>query len=184
MPPRSSELPRIILDEEMVTSASEMVSSTKIDRTQASLIDTLSGNLGELAFAHFFYGDWRKNRVGQNAGQTDFPEIEIKTSAFPFRMSLNLLVRKEYAAKRKPRAYVQVIIDVPDRRADNIPPGTAAYVCGFATSAEVDSAPTKDFGSKIGTRGGYYCHYICLHDLHNICFLRDWLDHGLMPADA
>jgi hypothetical protein len=60
----------------------------------------------------------------------------------------------------------------------------AAYICGIVTSDEVDSALAKDFGSKMGSRGGYYCHHISLCVFHNICYLRDWLDYCLMPAPA
>src|SRR4030042_6991654 len=104
--------PSILVTEEMIIEAKKLISSVKVHRTIASQIDTLTGILGEFAFAQFFYGDWRQHRVGINKGQVDFGNIEIKTSAFPFRESLNLLVREDYAYKRKPAFYVQIILDV------------------------------------------------------------------------
>jgi hypothetical protein len=106
------------------------------------------------------FGDWKKNFVGKNKGENDFGIFEIKTSAFPFNSKLNLLVREDYARKRKPEYYVQIIIDVASHLADSIPANTRAFLCGFALSAEVDQAPLKDFGSKLADKGGYRCHYI------------------------
>lgn len=38
--------------------------------------------------------------------------------------------------------------------------GTNAYICGYASSIDVDNSPKRDFGSKFGKSGGYLCHYI------------------------
>lgn len=162
------EYPRIQITGEMISTARHLIEKVRVNRTVASKIDTLTGILGEFAFAQFFWGDWKKHRVGSNKGEVDFDGIEIKTSAFPFRDSLNLLVREDYAKKRKPQYYVQVIIDVSSEKADDIKLGSDAYICGFATSEEVDKAPKKDFGSKIGPRGGYRCHFIQISGLHPI----------------
>lgn len=158
--------PYTIITEEMLEEANRLVPSARVNRTIASKIDTLTGHLGEFVVAKYLLGDWRKNTVGNNKGKTDFQDVEVKTSAFPLNLRLNLLVREDYAQKRKPKFYVQVIIDVDSEFADNIPEGTRAYVCGFATSEEVDNAPLKDFGSKIGEKGGYQCRYINIARLH------------------
>ena len=158
--------PQIELTNEMVIAAKELIQHVRVDRTVASTIDTLTGILGEIAFAQYLFGDWRKHRVGSNKGDVDFTDIEVKTSAFPFRESLNLLVREDYAAKRKPKFYVQVIINVTSDKADDIKPGTEALICGFAGSQEVDRAPKRDFGSKIACKGGYACHHIPITSLH------------------
>jgi hypothetical protein len=162
------DYPKVELTKEMIVAAKAMVEKVRVKRTIASQIDTLAGILGELAFAQYFFGDWTKNRVGTNKGDVDFANIEIKTSAFPFSENLHLLVREDYAQKRKPAFYVQVIIDVQSPHADDIKPGTVAYICGFATAKEVDEAPKKDFGSKFGRQGGYQCHYIPLAALHRM----------------
>jgi hypothetical protein len=94
--------------------------------------------------------------------------VEVKTSAFPLRDSLNLLVREDYGNKRKPPFYVQVILDVSSAKANLIPIGTKAIVSGWATAREVDAAPLRDFGSKLGGRGGYRCYHIPIHALHDM----------------
>ncbi len=152
----------------MIAEAERLIPSTKVNRTIASSIDTLTGHLGEFVFAQFLFGDWKLNRVGKNKGEVDYPDIEIKTSAFPFSERLNLLVREEYAKKRKPKYYVQIILDVEKKSAEEISPHTKAIICGFASAEEVDGAPVKDFGSKFGGKGGYQCRYISLKKLHPI----------------
>lgn len=157
--------PYIIISQEMIDEAKRLIPQTKVERTVASKIDTLTGHLGEFVFAQFMFNDWKKHRVGKNKGESDFGDFEIKTSAFPFNQKLNLLVREDYAKKRKPKFYVQLIIDVASHLADSIPVNTRAYLCGYATSEEVDKAPLKDFGSKLGDKGGYRCHYISIKNL-------------------
>jgi len=160
--------PTVAITAEMIEEAERIIPFTQVNRTRASAIDTLTGHLGEMAFAQYYFGDWHKHRLGQNKGEVDFPNIEIKTSAFLFSTKLHLLVREDYAAKRKPTYYVQIILDVKNAHAETIPVGTIAIVCGYATSEEIDSAPLKDFGSKIGTEGGYRCRYISIENLHPI----------------
>lgn len=163
----------------MITAAKKLIPATKVNRTVASKIDTLSGHLGEFAFAQYFYGDWRKHRVGKNRGQPDFPDVEIKASAFPFSENLNLLVREDYAKKRKPKYYVQIILNVSSRDAEEIKPNIKAVICGYATSKEVDAAPKRDFGSKLGAEGGYRCYYIPLRNLHPIRELKMLLSQSM-----
>lgn len=163
-----ASLPFVVLTKEMIEEAVRLVPGSRVHRTVASSIDTLTGHLGEFAFSHYFFGDWRKHRVGTNKGEADFPDLEVKTSAFPFRDTLNLLVREDYAEKRKPPFYVQVIVDVDSPKAASVKPGTRAYICGYASAEEVDASPLKDFGSKWGRPGGYLCHFIMIRDLHPI----------------
>lgn len=156
----SARYPHVIITPEMIAEATRLIPQTRVRRTVASGLDTLSGHLGEFAFAQYFFGYWRAHRVGKNRGESDFDQIEIKTSAFPLRPHLNLLVREDYAQKRHPSFYVQIILDIPSPRVRRIDPGTSAYLCGFATASEVNAAPKRDFGSKFGGAGGYRCHYI------------------------
>jgi len=164
--------PHIIISQEMIDEAKRLIPQTKVERTIASKIDTLTGHLGEFVFAQYFFNDWRKNFVGKNKGESDFGDFEIKTSAFPFNRKLNLLVREDYARKRKPKFYVQLIIDVASHLADSIPANSRAYLCGYATCEEVNKAPLKDFGSKLGDKGGYRCHYISITKLKPVRELR------------
>lgn len=156
----------------MIDEAIRLIPETKVERTISSNIDTLTGHLGEFAAAQFLFGDWRKHRVGKNKGEADFSDIEVKTSAYPFSESLHLLVREDYARKRKPKFYVQVILDVDSKTAQEILPHTKALLCGYATADEVDAAPLKDFGSKLGGEGGYQCRHIKIERLHRIGKLR------------
>ena len=162
------EYPVITITKEMINTANNFINDVKVNRTIASEIDTLTGILGEFAFAQYFYNDWRKSRVGENKGDVNFIDIEIKTSAFPFRDTLNLLVREDYAKKRKPPFYIQIIIDVKSRTATEINTGTRAYISGWAAHEEIDKSPKRDFGSKFGRKGGYKCHYISIRNLHSM----------------
>ncbi len=167
--------PKIIITAEMINQAKEMISSTRVNRTVASPFDTLTGHLGEYIFAEYFYGNWRLNNVGKNKGKSDFDNIEVKASAFPFSERLNLLVRQDYALKRKPKCYVQIILSIKDRFQKDIYPDTFAYIGGFATADEVDKAPLRDWGSKFGKYGGYKCHYIMIKDLKPISEIKKYL---------
>lgn len=158
--------PEIIITEEMIKEAQRLVKQVRVYRTIASEIDTLTGILGEFVFAEYYFGDWKKHKVGENKGKSDFPDIEIKTSAFPFNEKLNLLVREDYAEKRKPKFYAQIIIDVESRYAREINPNTRAIICGWATSEMVDAAPKRDMGSKFGGGGGYLSHFININNLN------------------
>jgi len=165
----------IVITQEMIDEANKLINKVKVNRTIASKIDTLTGILGEFAFAQYMYNDWKKNRVGENKGDVNFKDIEIKASAFPFSESLNLLVREDYAQKRKPPFYVQIIIDVNSNKADKIEKNTKAYIAGWATAKEIDSAPKKDFGSKLSDSGGYKCFYIQIKNLHEMnTFKKDY----------
>lgn len=160
----------ITITSEMIREADYMAGAVEIQRNRASKNDAFVGVMGEFVWAQFFYGDWRKNRVGQNRGRADFGDIEIKASALPYHSGLNLLVRREYAKSRKPSAYVQIIIDTAD--GETIKAGATAYICGFATASEIDNAPMKDFGSRFGGNAGYLCHFIPISKLHPIIDLE------------
>lgn len=161
--------PSVTIKQEMLEKAHLIRDQVKVNRTIASPIDTLTGIIGEFAFAEYFFGDWKNNNVTTNKGRMDFNGIEVKTSAYPFRDSLNLLVREDYAQKRKPDFYIQVIIDVNRKNADNIQPGTKAIIAGWATYKDIDAAPKKDFGSKYHhEEGGYKCHHIMIKTLKSM----------------
>lgn len=50
----------IIISKEMIDNAKKLEIEVKVNRTIASKIDTLTGILGEFAFAQYMYGDWKK----------------------------------------------------------------------------------------------------------------------------
>lgn len=154
---------------EMLDYARGAEEEVRVHRTRASKIDSLTGLIGELAFAQWFLGDWRAHDVRDTKGRPDLlGVIEVKTSAYPWSDRLNLLVREDYAEKRRPAFYVQVIVDTPDRNAQDILPNWNCRISGWATPEEVDSAPLRDFGSKGGGRGGYQCRFIAIKDLKSM----------------
>ena len=92
----------IEIDSEMIDWALKKAPSVKVNRTKSSQFDTVYGILGEFAFAKWFYGDWKELSQVDTKGKADFQDqIEVKTSAFPYSTKLNLLVREDYAKKRK-----------------------------------------------------------------------------------
>jgi hypothetical protein len=164
--------PHVTITDEMLKSARQIATEVAMQRTKASPVDALAGVLGEMAFAQYLYDDWRRHELRTNKGKADFDTIEIKASAFPFSTRLHLLVREDYAERRKPLCTVQIVLDVKDAHAGDIPIGTHAILCGFATSEEIDAAPLKDFGSKLGGAGGYRCRYIPISKLHPMSDLK------------
>lgn len=159
----------IPITEEMLETAHATIEHVKVDRTVASPYDTLTGLLGEMAVAQWFLGDWRKHDLVGTKGRPDIEDrIEVKTSAYPFRDTLNLLVREDYAEARKPEVYVQVIINIPTPDAKTIEVGTICRISGWATSDEVAKADLRDFGAKGGGKGGYRCRYIQIRSLHDM----------------
>lgn len=165
--------PRIAIAKEMLDQARSLEMTTQVNRTVTSPYDAVVGLLGEFAVAHYLYGEWRMHQVRDNRGKSDFPneDIEVKTSAFPFSENLNLLVREDYAARRTPSAYVQVIIDIEFRDQRDINPGTEAVLCGWTTSDVVNSAPLRHMGSKLGDRSGYRCRAVPIRSLNDMTTL-------------
>lgn len=158
---------RIVITAEMLYAAESAVGLVQVNRTIASPVDTLTGILGEMVWAQYYFGAWQKHNALNNKGKSDFAHVEIKASAFRFNPKLNLLVREDYAAKRKPKFYVQVIIDV-DPQNPKIVAETNAYICGFATADEVADAPLRDEKSKRGGAAGFRTKFIPILKLHPI----------------
>ena len=169
--------PKVIITQDMLDAAHLAVKGSEVNRTKASPFDTLVGHLGEFAVAEYIRGNWQDNSVGNNKGKIDFEKegIEVKASAFPFRENLNLLVREDYARRRQPNYYVQVIINIKDKKQKTIPVGTEIIICGWATSEEVDDSPLRDMGSKFGGKGGYRCRFIPIKKLKSIDLIKNLL---------
>jgi hypothetical protein len=157
----------------MIEDAKKRSPSIQVHRTKTSNFDTIFGVIGEYCFAQWLFGEWESHSKLDTKGQADFfNRIEVKTSAFPFSEKLNLLVREDYAKKRKPDFYVQTIIDLPKRYVQELPEDLKCILAGYATAEEIDNAPLKDFGSKYGGPGGYKCRYIPISELKPIDNLR------------
>ena len=147
--------PAIEITAEMIEAAREREPEVRVDRTKVSPVDTLGGILGEFAFAQWLTGDWRRNEVGANKGKADlFGLVEVKTSVYPFRETLHLVIREDYGAKIKD-VYVQVIVDVKDGDGKEIAPGTRAIICGFATHEQATSRPPQPMTMRGGGKTPY-----------------------------
>lgn len=152
--------PYTYIDQEMLDAATTASKYTEVNRTKTSPYDTVLGLVGELVFAKWYLKDWKLHDMYNTKGKADFfDKIEVKTSAHPYQDNLHLLVREDYARKRKPDFYVQILIDVP-RETKAIASGMKAILIGYAVHEQVDEAPLKDFGSKLGGDAGYRCHYV------------------------
>ena len=165
--------PQILISREMIEDALSRAPTLQVNRTKASHYDTVFGILGEYCFAQWLVGEWISHSKLDTKGKIDFFErVEIKTSAFPFSERLNLLVRDDYASKRKPEFYVQTIIDLPHRDWIDLPENLSCVLAGYATADEIENAPHKDFGSKFGGPGGYKCRYISIANLKPVTDLE------------
>ncbi len=143
----SDELPRVGITKEMIEFARGLAAVLQVKRTRVSPSDTLGGAVGELAFAEWWYGDWRKNELGENKGLPDYEEtIEVKTSIFPLRQNLHLPIREDYAAARCPSFYVFICIDVPSRREKQITPGLEAVLVGWTTGERAHQGRLANMG--------------------------------------
>jgi hypothetical protein len=149
------ERPLVEVTAEMIETANALVPATRVRRTRVSPVDTLGGILGEFAFAHWLTGDWRRHEVGENKGKADlFGLVEVKTSVYPFKETLNLVIREDYGAKFKD-VYVQNIINVDDNVRKEIRPGTCAVICGFATHDHATSKPAEQMTMRGGLKTPY-----------------------------
>jgi hypothetical protein len=159
------EIPRITITEKIIDAALAIERNVQVHRTRTSPVDTLSGIIGEFAFAEWYYGDWRQNEVGETQGSPDFEgRIEVKTSVFPLSERLNLPIREDYAKARTPDYYVWCCIDVPSRSDKRILPGREVAIVGWATGEEAHNAPLMNMGWV----GSYKCHLTPVPDLHSM----------------
>jgi hypothetical protein len=139
----------------MLEFAKKKEDELKVWRTQTSPVDSLAGAIGEIAFAKWFYGDWKKNEIGANKGRTDFEDlIEVKASVFPLSNKLNLPIREDYAKARCPALYVWCCIDIPTRHHKEIQPGLYVAIVGWTTGMKANSAPL----GFMGWVRSYRCH--------------------------
>ncbi len=168
------ERPVIEITAEMIEAANELVPASRVHRTRVSPVDTLGGILGEFAFAQWITGDWRKHEVGTNKGKADlFGLVEVKTSIYPFKETLNLVIREDYGAKFKD-VYVQNIIDVADSYRKEIVPGTRAIICGFATHEQATSKPAQPMTMRGGMKTPYGVFKTPITELRPMGEFRDF----------
>lgn len=167
--------PIIELTGEQIEAAQTLVPENRILRTRVSPVDTLGGILGEFAFAQWLTGDWRNHEVGSNKGRADlFGLVEVKTSIYPFKETLNLVIREDYGAKFKD-VYVQNIINVKDGHRKEIEPGTQVIICGFATHEQATSTPAQPMTMRGGMKTPYKVFTVPIAQLSPMSGFREHL---------
>jgi hypothetical protein len=73
------------------------------------------------------------------------------------------MVREDYAHKRQPAFYVLVLIGQDQKPQEEC----EAYVCGWATHAEVVAHPPRERISRhTQTKQGYRCYEVSCSELH------------------
>ena len=175
MTPLSRSLPkhaiRIPIDDALRTRALADGSLRQMSRTRASSQDAYIGTLGELVWAKLRYGDWTQfdtlNTRGKSddagTGEANAGDVEVKTSKTRVADSSHLMVREDYALKRQPSFYVLVL--VPQDQPPHLE--RDAYVCGWATHAEVIARPPIERISRHTQRSqGFRCYEVRCGDLH------------------
>lgn len=140
-------IPKIKITMAMLAFAKKKEKEVNVSRTKTSPVDSLAGAIGEIAFAKWFYGDWKKNEVGLNKGRADFEGlIEVKASVYPLSNRLNLPIREDYARSRFPALYVWCCIDIPTRYNKEIRPGLYVAIVGWTTGEKAHAAPLGYMG--------------------------------------
>lgn len=166
--------PVIQITAEHIEEAKALVPANQVHRTRVSPVDTLGGIIGEFVFAQWLTGDWRNHEVGTNKGKADlFGLVEVKTSIYPFKESLNLVIREDYGAKFKD-VYVQNIINVADAFRKEIVPGTEAIICGFATHEQATSKPAHPMTMRGGLKTPYKVFTVPISELRPMTEFRDF----------
>ncbi|NJM42558.1 MAG: hypothetical protein HC853_18360 [Anaerolineae bacterium] len=139
---------RVDIDAAMRARAAQDAKARQMQRTRASGQDSYIGTLGELTWAKLRYGDWRTFDTLHTKGQSDdtgppgsvYGSVEVKTSKTRLSSQSHLMVREDYAHKRQPAFYVLVLIGQDQKPQEEC----EAYVCGWATHAEVVARPPRE----------------------------------------
>ncbi|MCW1969816.1 MAG: hypothetical protein KIH69_017015 [Anaerolineae bacterium] len=166
---------RVEIDETMRARAQREVAARQIHRTRASPFDTYVGILGELVWAKWRYGATEQFDTLGTRGKSDDGDCEIKTSKTRVSEYSHLMVREDYAQKRQPKCYVLVLIS--SEQALNAE--TEAFVCGWATHADVVAKPPRErISNHTGRSQGYRCYEIRAADLKPMSSLIAHLSSG------
>jgi len=95
--------------------------------------------------------------------------VEIKTSKTRVDVRSHLMVREDYAQKRRAAFYVLAL--VPFAQVDGAE--TDVFLCGWATHDELVARPPVERVSRhTGKPQGYKCYEILCADLHGMRELR------------
>ena len=140
-------------------------------RTRASPWDAYIGTLGELVWAKLRHGHIDQFDTLNTRGQVDDVaagahaswQIEVKTSKTRISPYSHLMVREDYAQRRRPDVYVLVLLP----QSQPIFAERDAFVCGWATHPEVLAhLPRERHSHHTGSAQGFRCHEIAVHELH------------------
>lgn len=167
-----SDMLYVEITPDMMHYANNLHSKLKMDRTVESDIDSLVGLMGELVFASWFYGDYMKGNtlaeIKENFGQPDFDrKFEIKASCHRYSEFLNLPVREDYAKKRTPQYYVQVLFDTDKLAIDT---HTHALLIGWIDGYQ---ATENKEPKTMGRVTSYKCYLTPFKELHPMSDLKD-----------
>ena len=169
--PLAADFIRIKIDAALRARALAEVPARQMRRTRASPADAYLGILGELAWAVWRYGDAAQFDTLGTKGQVDdaLSGVEIKTSKTRVDVRSHLMVREDYAQKRRAAFYVLAL--VPFAQADGAE--TDVFLCGWATHDELVARPPVERVSRhTGKPQGYKCYEILCADLHGMRELR------------
>lgn len=163
--PSAAEFIRVKIDAALRARALAEAPVRQMRRTRASPADAYLGVLGELAWAVWRYGDAAQFDTLHTKGQVDdaLDGAEIKTSKTRVDARSHLMVREDYAQKRRAAFYVLAL--VPFAQADGAE--TDVFLCGWATHDELMAHPPVERVSRhTGKPQGYKCYEIVCTDLH------------------
>jgi len=158
------------ISEGMLEYAKSLEEKMQMNRTKESEVDTLTGLLGELVFADWWYnGDWKRGNSYENLvnnfGKPDFEgRFEVKSSTHKFSWNLNLLIREDYN-KRIPPFYVQVLFDTDKKELTTMTP---CSIIGYADGNNAHNGELKEMAGITS----YKCYHTPFTKLNPIYDLR------------
>ena len=134
--------PTITITKDMIDEYHRLAQSLK-EQNRAGILDhthqrptaPMIGHLGEMIFAQWKFGDFRKHNINKNWGDEDYPGYEIKASGTPMSGRVSLMCKEWLMENKEYAKYVQVIIDIA--RGATPKPGDTAYIIGWATHDEL-----------------------------------------------
>lgn len=134
-PPRG-DCPWVIITEELLEEAKSLIPRIQLHNERANDFDALTGTIGELAFAQWIYGDFRKHTVGRNFGKSDFEGIEVKTSLHTLTRNRHLIAKASYVEARPAAFYVQCFVNSSTPRRGPLV-GDTVFIAGWLTKDQL-----------------------------------------------
>jgi len=104
------ESPFLVITQQILEEANKHLATIQLHNDRANLYDSLTGSIGEIAFAQWMFKDLHAHNLGKNFGNGDFDEIEIKTSLTLFNHRRHLVAKESYVRDHPSTIYVQCFI--------------------------------------------------------------------------